>query len=300
MKRVVSVSLGSSTRDHRVVTNICGEEFQIERVGTDGDIRKAIALIRELDGKVDAFGMGGISLYLYGKNNHQYVLKSALPILAAAHITPMVDGSGLKNTMERNVVRYLKEGLNIPLEQKKVLMVCGMERLGMAEAFHQMGCQMVYGDFMFVLDVSIPIKTLKGLHRVATVLMPIISRLPLKVLYPTGQSQDVNTPKFVKYYDQADIIAGDFLYIKKCLPLSIKDKIIVTNTVTAKDVEMLKERGAKLLVTSTPELEGRSFGTNVMEAVAVAMIGKRPQDITTEEYQNILKEDVFKHRVVYF
>lgn len=300
MKKVVSISLGSSKRNHSVNANILGEEFHIERIGTDGDYKKAISLIKELDGKVDAFGMGGISIYLYGKNNRRYILQSALPILEAAKKTPMVDGSGLKNTAERHVVEFLKNELNIPLEKKTVLMVCGMERLGMAESFYKMGSKMIYGDFMFVLGLPIPIRTLKGLHRVAAILMPIVRRLPLKALYPSGQSQEEMEPRFEKYYDQADIIAGDFLYIKKHLPLFIRDKIIVTNTVTAKDVEMLKERGAKMLVTSTPELEGRSFGTNVMEAVAVALIGKDPKDITNEDYEAILKNDVFKHRVVYF
>jgi len=65
MKRVISVSIGSSKRDHYVETEIMGEKFVIERIGTDGSIEKAIDLIQNIDGKVDAIGMGGIdSLYL--------------------------------------------------------------------------------------------------------------------------------------------------------------------------------------------------------------------------------------------
>jgi hypothetical protein len=55
LKKVVSVSIGSSKRNHKVRVKIFGEEFTIERIGTDGDKRKAIELIKELDGKVDAF-----------------------------------------------------------------------------------------------------------------------------------------------------------------------------------------------------------------------------------------------------
>ncbi len=300
MKRIVSVSLGSSSRDHKVTAEFCGEQFEIERRGTDGDAKKAIELIKELDGKVDAFGMGGISLYLYGRNNRKYTLKSALPLLKTAQKTPMVDGSGLKNIQEANVVRYLKTDLGLPLEKMKVFLVCGMERLGLAETFPEMGCQMVYGDIMFALGLPIPIRSIKTLHRAAALLMPVIRMLPLKMLYPSGKSQEEIEPKFIRYYDEADIIAGDFLYIKKHLPMFIKDKIIVTNTVTAKDVDLLRERGARMLVTTTPELGGRSFGTNVMEAVIVALIGKRPDEITVEDYQSILKDEAFKPRVVYF
>jgi len=300
MKRIVSVSLGSSSRDHCVTIKIGDEEFTIERIGTDGDYEKAFKLIRELDGKVDAFGMGGISLYIYGKNNRRYTLHAALPILREARKTPMADGSGLKNTLERNVVRYLKEELNIPLEEKTVLVVCGMDRMAMAESFAQAGCKTLYGDLAFVLGIPVAIKSLKSLHMIASFLMPVICRLPIKMLYPSGLSQEVNTPKFNKMFEQADIIAGDFLYIKKYLPRSISGKIIVTNTVTPKDIEMLRERGAKLLVTSTPELNGRSFGTNVMEALACVLIGKKPEDITSDEYHKLLCDGIFRHRVVYF
>jgi len=300
MKTIVSVSLGSSSRDHSVTAGFCGEDFNIRRIGTDGDVEKAKALIRELDGKVDVFGMGGISLYLYGSNNKKYVLKSALPLAQAAVKTPMVDGSGLKNTMERNVVQYMRDEVGVPLAGKKVFLVCAMDRFGMAEAFSEMGCEMIFGDMMFALGIPVPIRSLKSLHRLASFLMPIVSRLPLKALYPSGKNQDSIVPKFTRYYEEADIIAGDFLYIRKHLPDRLDGKIIVTNTVTAADVSLLKQRGAKLLLTSTPVLEGRSFGTNVMEAVVVSLLGKAPGEITQDEYRQILKEDAFRHRVEYF
>jgi len=54
MKRVVSVSLGSSKRDKTSQVEILGQEFEISRVGTDGDTKRFGELVAELDGKVDA------------------------------------------------------------------------------------------------------------------------------------------------------------------------------------------------------------------------------------------------------
>ncbi|NLA84277.1 MAG: quinate 5-dehydrogenase [Clostridiales bacterium] len=298
-KRIVSISLGSSSRNHRVVLKIGNDEFIIERIGTDGDFNKACQLIRELDGKVDAFGMGGISMYLYGKNNHRYILRSAVPLRKAARLTPMADGSGFKSTVEHKVVRFIKEELGISIEEKTVLLVSGMERLGMAEAFSQAGCKTLYGDLLFVLGIPYAIKKLSSLHRLAAILMPVIQWMPLKVLYPSGMSQEENTPRFRKAFEKADIIAGDFMYIKKYMPLSLKGKIIVTNTVTPKDVEILRDRGAELLITSTPELEGRSYGTNVMEALVCALVNKKPEDILPHEYDQVLKQGILRHRVEY-
>ncbi|MFQ9524272.1 MAG: hypothetical protein ACLR2G_13350 [Phascolarctobacterium faecium] len=37
----------------------------IERLGTDGNLQKARQLLEELDGRVDALGLGGTDLYVY-------------------------------------------------------------------------------------------------------------------------------------------------------------------------------------------------------------------------------------------
>ena len=49
MKRAVSVSLGSSSRDKRVVVHFKGQPISIERIGTDGDAEKARRLFADLD-----------------------------------------------------------------------------------------------------------------------------------------------------------------------------------------------------------------------------------------------------------
>ena len=58
MKKIVSVSLGSSTRDHQVEVDWLGERIDIRRIGFDGSLDRAIAALHELDGTVDAIGLG--------------------------------------------------------------------------------------------------------------------------------------------------------------------------------------------------------------------------------------------------
>jgi hypothetical protein len=276
-----------------------GEKVSIERIGTNGDLEKAIGLIGSLDGKVDAFGMGGIDLYLIA-GNKRFVVKDAARMAKAAQTTPIVDGSGLKNTLERRVVAFLQEQLKLNLEGKKVLMVSGVDRFGMAEAFTQAGCQMVFGDLIFALGVPIPVRTLGSLRLLANILLPIVTRLPFTFLYPTGSKQDQNTPKYPQIFETAEIIAGDFLYIKKYMPTDLTGKMIITNTVTPSDITELKARHAELLVTSTPEFSGRSFGTNVMEALLVSFARKKPEELTESDYMDLLDRLNFEPRVVRF
>lgn len=276
MKRVVSVSIGSSKRNASAEVELLGETFLLERVGTDGSFEKAIELIRKLDAdpEVAAIGLGGIDLYLYAAGR-RYTIRDALKLAAAAKQTPVVDGSGLKHTLERKVVADLDS--EIGWRGRKVVMTSAVDRFGMAEALWEHGAQMVFGDIIFGLGLPIPIRTLSGLRLLAKLLLPIFTKLPFTWLYPTGEKQEKQIQDWRrKYYDWAEVIAGDFLYIKRFMPDRIPGKIILTNTTTSADVEMLRERGAAMLVTTTPRLNGRSFGTNVMEALFVALAGKFP------------------------
>lgn len=298
MKHVLSVSLGSSKRDHKVELEILGEDFIIERRGTDGDKKKAIEIIKELDGKVSAFGMGGIDLYICA-GNKRYIIKDAAPIAQAAKKSPIVDGSGIKNTLERRVINYLIQNNIVDFKGKNVLLVSATDRFGMAEALEKSGCNLIIGDLIFALGIPIAIHSLKILDIAARIIAPVACRLPFNILYPTGnkQEQEKNCSKYQKFYYKADIIAGDFHFIKRYMPHELDGKIIITNTITSADVETLKERKVKMLITTTPELNGRSFGTNVMEGVLVSLSKKPYKELTVEDYEELLDKLDFKPRI---
>ena len=299
MKRVVSVSIGSSTRDHSVNTELLGIPFEISRRGTDGDLRKAKEVLKELDGKVDAIGLGGLDVYLYSKTK-RYALRDGLKLLQLVEHTPVVDGSGLKNTLEREVIKMLANDERIPLKGKKVLMVCALDRFGMAGALEEAGAKVTYGDLIFSLNLDQPILSLDELAERADKLLPDFCKLPISMLYPTGKKQaDIEpTPLTDKYYQDAEIIAGDFLFIRRHLPDQLEGKTISTNTGTSKDLDELRKRGVTYLVTTTPEFSGRSFGTNVMEAVMLAILGKKWEEVEPQDYLDLIKRLEFKPRVV--
>ncbi len=300
MKRIVSVSLGSSARDHRATVNLLGEDFDISREGVDGKLDAAIAKVAELDGKVDAIGLGGIDVYLYA-GKHRFALRDGLRLLNAAKVTPVVDGSGLKNTLEREAIRYMQEELKIDLRGKKVLMVSALDRFGMAQALVDAGADVLFGDFIFALDKDIAVRDLHTFEEMAEKYLPDACKLPFQFFYPTGKKQDKPpTPKYPQYYAEADIIAGDFHFMRAFMPDRLQGKIILTNTVTQANLDELKERGVKMLITTTPDFGGRSFGTNVVEAALIALLGKKWEDVEAADYERVLHELHLRPRVITF
>jgi hypothetical protein len=176
----------------------------------------------------------------------------------------------------------------------------GMDRYGLAEALSQEGCKLLIGDMPFALGIPIPLSRLSTLRFLSVVMMPVLRRLPLNVLYPTGKKQEERSPRAPHLFERADIVAGDFLYIYRFMPDNMKGKIVITNTVTSNDIEVLQKLGVKLLVTTTPEMNGRSFGANVLQAIFVAILEKRPEDIPPEEYLQLMKTLGIQPRIVRF
>lgn len=290
MKRAVSVSLGSSKRDKAVEVELLGEMVHIERIGTDGDMEKAARKYQELDGEVDAFGVGGADLGLM-VDDRWYPLYSVKPMIRFVKQTPVVDGAGLKNTLEGRVGAFLARAIGDYLDQqgKKALITLGADRWGLTMAFVEQGYECVFGDLMFGLGLPIPLRSVRQVKTLASLLMPIAGRLPFAWVYPTGEKQETRVPKWEKYYHWATVIAGDRHYVVRHMPARLDGKVVVTNTTTPDDVDLFRQAGVKYLVTTTPVLSGRSFGTNMMEAALVAVAGKG-RALTREELNQMLDQ----------
>ena len=272
MKRAVSISLGSSERDKKVLVRLRDQEISVERIGTDGDVPRARRLFAELDGQVDAFGVGGADLYLRLKGR-EYPLRAPLKLVKDVHRTPVVDGRGLKHTLERRVFALAKPLLGRVPRFRSAFVPVAADRIGLAEAVSEVADQVILGDFMFALSLPIPIRGLEAYYKIARILFPLVSYFPMSLIY-YGSGGAVSEPKYQRYWQQADLVAGDFLFMRKYMPLDMSGKTVITNTTTMENVKLMRGRGVKTVLTTTPRYEGRSFGTNMTEAMLTAYAGK--------------------------
>ncbi len=293
-KRIVSVSLGSSQRDATAEVEFLGERFTLERIGTDGDMEKAGALLRDLDGKVAAFGLGGTDLRIVA-GDKSYAFRDIINMTSGVHITPLLDGGGLKHTLERQAVELLEPVIG--WRGRKTVMVSAVDRFGMAQALAKAGADVMYGDLVYGIGVDLPLRSQKALETVASIVLPIVTMLPFKWFYPTGAQQDSAVRDWrQKYYQWAEVLAGDTHYIKRYAPERMDGKTLLTQTITESDVAAFKAAGVKRLIATTPKINGRNYGNNVMEAMIVALSGKN-KALEPHEYLEYIKRLNFKPEV---
>lgn len=294
MKRVVSVSLGSSQRNKKSTFRLLGEDFELERIGTDGDMKRFAAMFHELDGKVDAMGIGGADLFVVA-GDRKYTFREIAACVKGVK-TPIVDGSGLKHTLERKAIELLQEVVDFPRE--KALVVSAVDRYGMAQALDAVCSNVIYGDLYFGIGLPIPLRSYRSVERLGKILLPIITKLPFKWFYPTGEKQEKRTPKFAKLWKDRTFIGGDSLIILRYASDRLDGKTILTQSVRAKDIEFFRSAGLKRLITTTPVIGGETFATNVMEAALVAHMGKAAP--SEEDYREILSRIGWRPDVMEF
>lgn len=296
MKRAVSVSLGSSKRDKSVKVDLNGQEILVERIGTDGDLAKARQMYLDLDGRINAFGVGGVDLYLR-LDDREYPLHAALKLVSDIRQTPLCDGRGLKHTLERRVFELAKPQLG-EARFKQAFIPVAIDRLGLAEAVAEVAERTVFGDLMVGLGVPLPIYGIPAFKRVARVMLPFVSYFPMSMIF-YGSDGAEQEPKYTKYFEESDLIAGDFLFMRKYMPGDLSGKTILTNTTTEDNIALLKERGAKRVITTTPRFDGRSFGTNMNEAMLTAYAGKGRR-LSDDELNALIDELGLKPTVIDF
>ncbi len=287
--QVVSVSLGSSSRDAEAEVDFAGYRARIRRAGCDGDKDRMRRLLRQLDSDpaVDSIALGGIDRF-WVVGTRKYVVRDAERLARIVKNKPVVCGFGVKMTLElATTERLFAEGHLRP--DQRVLFLSLAERYALGHLLWSHGCSTIFGDLMFTVGLSVPIRSLRSATVLARLMLPLARQIPIQFFYPQGAEQERRAPKFVEYFDWADVIAGDFLLLKRFAPDDLRGKVVLTNTTTQGDRAWLGAAGVHKLITLSPRLEGRTFGANVSEAMIVAVLTREGLEPKLENYPKVLE-----------
>jgi hypothetical protein len=251
MKHIVSISLGSPERNKSVIIDLNGMRMRVERIGTGGDEHKARQLFAELDGQVDVLTVGGIDLYVH-LDGRDYPIRAGLRLVQDVRLTPVVDGRSLKYALERRVFELAEPVLDGLPRFRRAFIPFGTDRIGLIEALESVADEVYIGDLMFVLGIPLALRGLVQYKRVARLILPLAGYFPISMLFPPGAKVLEHKPKYEDQWRAADLIAGDMHYIYKYAPSDLTGKFVVTNTTTEANIQVLRERGVRTLVTTTP------------------------------------------------
>ncbi len=305
MKKVISISLGPSARDYEFETEFLGQDFIIKRIGTDGDMEKAAALLLKWDKEAAAIGLGGIKApYGIGPRYLAKKRHNKLNELGVQIQTPVTMGHKLRDVSFEWSLRYLEYKFGNYFSNARVLFFSGMTSYRIAKVMSEFTDNLTFADP--ILENGIPkfINSLGELESYAHGVHEVLQWVPSKRL--TGSVaplQSWNDYILRKAMQKANILVVpnyDFYdYLKNTSIEELGGKTIITSTAEDEKITFLKERGVDVIIDTTPKILERVVPPNLLEALIIAAMGRNRDQVRSDDLLEIISAQKMDPRIVY-
>jgi predicted amino acid dehydrogenase len=300
MKQILVIHLDQD--ESRETVTFLGQEVEIHRLGCKGDAETARKLIAEYDGRVDAIGLEGLPAELeLGPARRPHTDGSKLP--AAARLTPVVDGSGIRAGLERWGVILADRAEPGIFSQKHILMAPGLNHNGLAQALGRRSPYIRYADpvIYFALPNFPGVGSKNTLEQAAAPTLEQLYNAPFRRIFPRPGRP--GTPRYTESFEWADVIAGDIGAIRRYAPQTLKRKIVVVESASEEELADLEQRGVSIAITMMPALGRKGeLGRWSAAAIEAALVALRPDPdapLTEDTYLDLLADIDWKPTIRY-
>lgn len=305
MKRIISISLGTSERDYEITTKFLGQNFFIKRMGTDGDANEMVELLYDWEQQADVIGLTGIKFpselgfkrKAEKRDNQIKELSSQLKI-------PVTTGEAFRNVAQEWVARYVQETQKNFFTNARVLVLSGMTDYSVAAVINGYTDNIQFADPVF--DHGIPkfINSLKDMELYGKGIHDVLSLSPAKVI--SNSLPLVNEwNKYIlrKAMQKATVIVvpyeGFYNYLDKCTLEELGGKIILTSTAYEDRVDFMKKRGVDVIIDATPQILDRMVQVDVLEAMVIAAVGKKDTKLSNDDLLEVISEQGIHPKIIY-
>ncbi len=306
VKQIISISLGASRDDYAFETEFLGQPFHVQRFGADGDVDRAAALLEQWDDKADAFGLGGIEFpHVIGTQKGRPRHNPALVKLADRLRTPLVTGERTRSVGHEWSLRHVQYLFgNNYFNNARVFFFSGMANATMARVLSEFTDNLTFADPILDHGVSKLLNSYRDLDLYARGGHAALSWLPgRKIAASAAPVRAWNEYVIRKAMQKATVIVAPaynfYQNMEKCGLEELGGKVVICSTVYDDRVAFLKERGADVIIDTTPKVLERVVGINVLGAIIVAALEKPPEEISDDDLLEIISAQKMDPRVIY-
>jgi predicted amino acid dehydrogenase len=305
MKTIVSVSQGSSEYDYELETEFLGQPFRIMRIGTDGDLSRAEAVLESVHPEADAIGLSMIpDHYEVGREQLEHPHTSRLE--ACVPDKPVTTGAGLRGILQEWAVRHTQSELGHFFDNARVLFMDGQAGYRIARALSEHTENLFFADPYTDFGVPRLLTSLKQLETYTALTAPVLFR-PAGVkavetilrtpLYRLGEK--LVRGSLHKAVAEAHVIVSAIDELEQFSQKELDGKTVITSRVTDSALEWLRSRRVAMVVDYSPWLEGRPVGVNVMEAMISAALARTPEQLGPDDYLDVIQRLGIEPRILY-
>jgi predicted amino acid dehydrogenase len=288
IKKVATVTLGSSRRDFSFETDFLGHRFQVKRLGADDDTNKAWDLMRRHQAKVDAIGLGEVGDH-YHVGQDTVINKETRRLLNVVTRVPVTTGARLRRLLQVRAVRYVQNHLGSYFNNNLVLFLSGMRNYDMAVAMSDYTPNLKFADALAQTGAPKMLTSLRQLELYAKGSDWVLSGKPGEIL--EGALTGLKSRLMMREVAKAHVVVGTIQEIKAVgKPGNLAGKTIITSAVDDEAFAFFAACEANLVIDVSPQLFDHVVGINTIEAMILATLRKAHQAVSDDDLLEILDE----------
>ncbi len=291
MKHVVTVSLGSSAKDHEFETEFLGHPMRVTRLGADGDETRAWELLRRQQAQADAIGVGMVRDH-YEVGARRYVHKDTERLMNVVTRCPATTGARLRRMLQVRALRYVQRKLVNYFNNNHVLFLSGMRNYEMALAMQDYTKNLTFADAVFGTGTPKLLKSIRSLEMFARTARVATRVLPDKLTDRLARLTKTKKGTIAKAFESSHVIVGTFADIEACgTPANLKGKTVITSAIDDEREAFFRDCEVNLVVDVSPMLfEGRVVGMNTIQAMILAALEINSEELTDHDLREIIDE----------
>jgi len=306
VKKIVSVSLGSSDYDYEFETEFLGQKFNVRRLGTDGDPDVAIEILKDWEHKADAIGLGGIKFnYGIGSSRELDAMEKKIKHLRSQIDSPVTTGRKLRQVSFEWAIRHIQfmYGNNY-FNYNKVLFLSGLMDYNIATVMSEYTDNLTFADPIFENGIPKFLNSLDDFKLYAKGLHNVLEWVPSRRIFTSAAPLKKWNEFIIRKAIQKNPVvvvpaAGFYNYLKDCGVEELGGKTVISSTVYEDRIQFLKERGVNTIIDCTPKMMEQVVGFNVLEAMIGVVAGIPLDKLTEDDLLEVISEQRMNPRVIY-
>ncbi|SFL92042.1 dehydrogenase [Marinobacter zhejiangensis] len=305
MKTVFSISLGTSDDDYTLETDILGHALRVIRIGANGDLDQAEALLQSIHPQADAVGLSlANDHYHTGQQQHEHPdtarLKATVPDVS------VTTGTALRGILQEWAIRHIQSTLGHFFDNARVLFMNGQSGYRIAKSLSEHTDNLFFADPYTDFGVPRLLTSLKQLDSYTRLTAPItVQPLANRVidsvlhspLYRLGEG--LIQGSLHNAVKDSHVIVASITDLEPFGHQELDGKTVITSRVTEAAMDWLRERRVAMVVDYSPWLEGRPVGVNVLEAMISAALSRSPEQLGPDDYLEVIEALGIEPRVLY-
>lgn len=288
MKKVVTISLGASKQDFSFETDFLGQRFQVKRMGADNDTGKAWELMRRQQANADAIGLGEIGDH-WNVGQNTVVNKETKRLLNVVTRVPATTGATVRRLLQVRAVRHVQTQLGDYFNNNLVLFLSGMRNYDMAVALADYTPNLSFADALTQTGTPALLTSLAQLELYSKGHDFALSGRGGELLEAALAGFKNN--RLAAAVAKAHVVVGTFAEIKAVgNAANLEGKTLITSAVDDERLAYFTKCKVNLVIDVSPQLFQRVVGTNVIEAMILAALGKPHEEVSDDDFIEILDE----------